>query len=113
MGAAESYMRLALRAQNQCQATLRTLGEIKSPKNVAFVKQANIAKNQQVNNNATPPPESDLIESIHDGSFFHDSLKLWVFLPSGIILAILWVTGVYLFLLPYLLRHRKRKLGHL
>jgi len=56
---------------------------------------------------------SDLIESIHDGSFFHNNLKLWVFLPSGIILAILWVTGVYLFLLPYLLRHRKRKLGHL
>ena len=47
----ETYMRLALKAQNQCQATLRTLGEIKSPKNVAFVKQANIAQNQQVNNN--------------------------------------------------------------
>lgn len=51
---------------------------------------------------------SDLIERIHDGSFFHDNFKLWVFLPSGIILAILWVTGVYLFLLPYLLKHRKR-----
>ena len=47
----ETYMRLALKAQNQCQATLRTLGEIKAPKNVAFVKQANIAQNQQVNNN--------------------------------------------------------------
>ncbi|MEH6559566.1 MAG: hypothetical protein V7708_17355 [Oceanicoccus sp.] len=46
----ETYMRLALKAQNQCQATLRTLGEIKAPKNVAFVKQANIANNQQVNN---------------------------------------------------------------
>ena len=39
------------KTQNQCQATLRTLGEIKAPKNVAFVKQANIAQNQQVNNN--------------------------------------------------------------
>lgn len=46
----ETYMRLAFKAQNQCQATLRTLGEIKSPKSVAFVKQANIAQNQQVNN---------------------------------------------------------------
>ena len=49
--AAERLMRLALKSQNQCQATLRTLGEIKAPKNVAFVKQANIAQNQQVNNN--------------------------------------------------------------
>ena len=33
---------------------------------------------------------SDVIESIHDGSWFHESFKLWVFLPAGIILAILW-----------------------
>ena len=51
---------------------------------------------------------SDLIESIHDGSFFHDKLKLWVFLPSGVILLLLWGTGVYLFVLPYLLKRRKR-----
>ncbi len=25
---------------------------------------------------------SDLIESIHDGSFFHENFKLWVLLPS-------------------------------
>ena len=47
----ERYMRLALKAQSQCQTTLRTLNEMKSPKSVAFVKQANIAENQQVNNN--------------------------------------------------------------
>ena len=29
---------------------------------------------------------SDFIESIHDGSFFHESFKLWVFLPSALIL---------------------------
>jgi hypothetical protein len=28
---------------------------------------------------------SDLIESIHDGSWFHDSVKLWVFLPSAVV----------------------------
>jgi hypothetical protein len=36
---------------------------------------------------------SDVIESIHDGSFFHDRVKLWLFLPSALILAILWFTG--------------------
>ncbi|MDG2122365.1 MAG: PepSY domain-containing protein [Verrucomicrobiales bacterium] len=43
---------------------------------------------------------SDLIESIHDGSFFHDNLKLGLFLPSAIILLLLWLSGTYLFLKP-------------
>ena len=52
---------------------------------------------------------SDLIESIHDGSFFHDNIKLFVFLPSAVVLLFLWVTGIYLFVLPYLgRRHRRR-----
>jgi uncharacterized iron-regulated membrane protein len=53
---------------------------------------------------------SDLIESIHDGSFFHDRAKLWVFLPSALVLFGLWVTGLYLFILPYWTKwSRKRK----
>jgi hypothetical protein len=52
---------------------------------------------------------SDLIESIHDGSFFHDSFKVWVFLPTGLILAVLWTTGAYLFLLPYLAKWKRRQ----
>jgi hypothetical protein len=51
---------------------------------------------------------SDLIESIHDGSFFFKGAKLWIFLPSALILAGLWGTGLYLFLLPYLARRRRR-----
>ncbi|MAG56401.1 MAG: hypothetical protein CMJ83_08935 [Planctomycetes bacterium] len=51
---------------------------------------------------------SDLIESIHDGSFFHDRVKLWVFLPAGVILFGLWITGVYLWLLPHLARRRRK-----
>ena len=50
---------------------------------------------------------SDLIESIHDGSFFDDSFRLWVFLPAGVILLIVWATGIYLFIHPYLAKHRK------
>ncbi|MBI2791357.1 MAG: hypothetical protein HYX61_05315 [Gammaproteobacteria bacterium] len=50
----EAYMRLALKAQTQCRATIETLANIKNPPHVAFVKQANIGHNQQVNNNGTP-----------------------------------------------------------
>ena len=28
---------------------------------------------------------SDLIESLHDGSFFHDKIKLYVFVPSAVL----------------------------
>ena len=49
---------------------------------------------------------SDLIETIHDGSFFADFVKLYIFLPIGILLIIMWGTGIYLFLLP---RFRKKK----
>ena len=41
---------LALKAQAQCRATLEALAEIKNPRPVAFVKQANFAQQQQVNN---------------------------------------------------------------
>jgi hypothetical protein len=51
---------------------------------------------------------SDLIESIHDGSWFHDRAKLWIWLPTAIILCGLWGTGVYLWLLPHLFRRRRR-----
>jgi len=51
---------------------------------------------------------SDLIESIHDGSYFHDSFKLWVFLPAGLILAVLVITGLYLFCVPHLAKRKRR-----
>nr|WP_314446340.1 hypothetical protein [uncultured Sphingomonas sp.] len=48
--AAERYMRLALKAQAQCRATLEALAEIKKPP-VVFTRQANIAAgHQQINN---------------------------------------------------------------
>jgi uncharacterized iron-regulated membrane protein len=50
---------------------------------------------------------SDLIESIHDGSFFHKHAKLWVFLPNAIIVGLLWLTGLWLWLVPHL-RSKKR-----
>lgn len=52
---------------------------------------------------------TDLIESLHDGTFFHDKVKLWLFLPSALILLGLWLTGIYLFLLPSLIRKKSKK----
>ena len=50
---------------------------------------------------------SDVIESIHDGTYFHDQFKLWVFLPAGIVLALLVITGLHLFVLPTLARRKR------
>jgi len=59
MNATETYLRLALKAQGQCRATLETLAMIKNPQPVAFVRQANIAHGpQQVNNASAQPGES-------------------------------------------------------
>ena len=51
---------------------------------------------------------SDIIEQLHDGSWFHDDAKLWLFLPDGIIVLILWLSGMYLFFVPILAK-RSRK----
>lgn len=51
---------------------------------------------------------SDIIEAIHDGSFFHPLAKLWVFLPAGIVLFVLWCTGLYMWVLPFLSRRKQR-----
>jgi uncharacterized iron-regulated membrane protein len=51
---------------------------------------------------------SDFIETIHDGSWFHDSAKLWIFLPSAILVFLMWVTGVYLWILPNWVRWTRK-----
>lgn len=50
---------------------------------------------------------NELIESLHDGSWFHENARLGIFLPAAIVVFILWLTGVYLFGLPYWIRWRK------
>ena len=52
---------------------------------------------------------SDIIESLHDGSFFADWVKLYIFFPSGIVLLVLWGTGIYLFFLPHWKKWQKRR----
>ena len=52
---------------------------------------------------------SDIIESIHDGSWFHNKVKLWIFLPTGIVLLILWISGVYMLILPYTVKWKRNR----
>lgn len=71
LGATETYLRLALKAQSQCRATLETLAVIKNPPMV-FTKQMNVANGpQQVNNGprtlekqSTP---NELLEDLNHG----------------------------------------------
>lgn len=53
---------------------------------------------------------SDWLESLHDGSWFHPQAKLWLFLPTGIIVFVLWLTGIYLWLLPLRTRRKRARL---
>ena len=84
----EMYMRMGMKAQSQCRATLQALAEMKNPRPVAFVKQANINNggHQQVNNGAThadversaPAREiqfeqSKLLEVVGNGSTYMDA----------------------------------------
>ena len=49
----EGFMRMALRAQSQCRATLETLATIKNPP-IVYAKQANFAAGHQQVNNGIP-----------------------------------------------------------
>ena len=70
--ASEKYMRLALKAQVQCRATIETLADLKNPP-LVIARQANISTGpQQVNNGAAPRAEvssnqpNELLEHSHE-----------------------------------------------
>ncbi len=51
---------------------------------------------------------SDLIESIHDGSFFAgDWTKLGLFLPTGAVVLFLWLSGLWMWWVPFAAKRRK------
>ena len=53
---------------------------------------------------------SDLVETIHDGSFFAgDWSKLGVFLPTGIVVLLLWLTGLWMWWVPFAAKRRRRR----
>ena len=53
---------------------------------------------------------SDMIESIHDGSFFTDYVKFGWFFPTAILLIFMSISGIYMFLLPLFMKRKKAKL---
>lgn len=59
--AVQTLTQLALRAQSGSRATLQSLAEVKNPRQVAFVRQTNVAQNQQINN--APPSHAKKIEN--------------------------------------------------
>ena len=60
--AADRYLRLALKAQSQCRATLETLAAIKNPP-LVIAQQANVTTGpQQINNGQHPPSRTREIE---------------------------------------------------
>lgn len=54
--ATERYMKLAMKAQSQCRATLETLSEVKNPRVAVFANQANVTSGPQQVNNGSPSP---------------------------------------------------------
>ena len=56
--ASEKYMRLALKAQAQCRATIETLAALKNPP-IVIARQANISNGPQQVNNGAPPPRAE------------------------------------------------------
>lgn len=51
---------------------------------------------------------SDLIESIHDGSWFAgDWTKLGLFLPTGFVVFFLWLSGMWMWWVPYAAKRKK------
>ena len=55
---------------------------------------------------------SDLIESIHDGSFFAgDWTKLGIFLPAGVVLLVLWLSGIWMVWVQFIGKRRRKLLS--
>ena len=56
---------------------------------------------------------SELIESIHDGSFFGgDWVKLGIFLPAGLALLLLWLGGMWMWWVPFNGKRKRARARH-
>lgn len=59
----QCFTQLALRSQAGSRSTLQTLADVKNPRQVAFVKQTNVANTQQVNNGVMPSSHVENIKA--------------------------------------------------
>lgn len=50
---------------------------------------------------------TNVLIALHQGSFFHKKVMLWIFFPSGLGLLFLWVSGMYLSIYPQVKRRKK------
>jgi len=66
----EANMRMALRAQSQCRATIETLAVIKNPP-IVYAKQANFAAGHQQVNNSVPAPDTPTCTHAHARTHAH------------------------------------------
>ena len=74
--AAERYLKLGLKAQGQCIRTIEAMSELKNPKQIAYVGQANFAGgHQQVNNNSSQARENQIEQTKLSGMEKHELSK--------------------------------------
>lgn len=52
---------------------------------------------------------SDIIEQLHDFTYWQDSANLWFTLPISIALVIISIAGIILFFIPYYRRHKNKQ----
>lgn len=52
---------------------------------------------------------SDIIEQLHDATFWQQSANLWFSLPIAIALLVISITGVILFFMPYFRRNKRNR----
>lgn len=71
----EANMRMALRAQSQCRATIETLATIKNPP-IVYARQANIANGpQQVNNGVSSTPHAREEKQVQSNELLTDGVE--------------------------------------
>ena len=52
---------------------------------------------------------TDTIESIHDGSWFFEGAKLYLFLPVALLLFVIWLTGIVMLFTTLKSKYRKKQ----
>lgn len=113
-----SFEQILLIAKTVPQAQINTWNDIDRldvrPSKGVIKIQAKNAWEIQINGETgeilqTAYRRSDTIEQIHDGSWFFESAKLWVFLPSAIVLWLIWATGLVLLYTTLKSKYKKNR----
>ncbi len=73
-----NFFEIALKAQNQSRKTLSALADLKNPQSPTFVKQQNVAVNQQVNNAAQVEDSKKFLNSANEqlSETIHEKLDI-------------------------------------